>query len=615
MSRRHNNRQNKARNTTTTFEGLEDRRMFAAGAPDWSFAGGTTFMSFGPGVSVKTTDVAVQADGKTVVVGTSSDNRFAVARFNLDGSPDTTFGPDHDGKVLTRIGAYNGVANAVAIQSNGKIVVAGAARKDSPTLPSSWVAVARYMPDGSLDKYFGNTVTSNGIAITAMGTDEGLFGHPEAAANDVAIAPDGKIVVAGYGMPATWTGQNDDFMVARFKSNGELDGSFGDSGHRFIGFGGYEYANALAIDLNGSPASNPKYYGSIVLAGYQGVGNGKFKAAIARVYADGNVAYGKRLFNYQGKIASRAESVVIQPDSKIVIAGCAGSSEATYDFAMARFKPDGAADTSFGGADGDRAGSVVTSFSGPDRAYDIARNMDGELLVCGLAEGKFAIEKFSAQGVLDRSFGTGGRVLTSILNNAGFSAIATGPGRRFVAAGGDFFQTARYLDSGANLVTLGTFNPKASEQGPKSTAFIVGRTERLSVPTRVYLKITGTAAAPHGLRGTTSDYTLDGVTFPLFARGRTPYVDIPANQTFVVVTLTPRDDTVAEGPETATFTILPSADFDASYDLGNPAGTTITIADNDSPQASSGLRRSLGSTTRKVHDDSLFSNDLIAGLV
>src|SRR6476620_5826193 len=102
MSSHHNNRRNNARNTTTTFEALEDRRMFAAGALDQSFGtNGTTYMDFGPGVAVKATDVAVQQDGKTVVVGTSSDGRFGVARFNLNGTPDTTFGASHNGKVLT----------------------------------------------------------------------------------------------------------------------------------------------------------------------------------------------------------------------------------------------------------------------------------------------------------------------------------------------------------------------------------------------------------------------------------------------------------------------------------------------------------------------------------
>src|SRR3954451_11323509 len=151
MSSKQQQRQINASNTTTTFEPLEDRRMFAAGAMDQSFGtNGRTSMDFGPGVVVKATDVAVQADGKTVMVGTSSDGRFGVARFNLDGTPDTTFGPGHNGRVLTAIGSYNGVASAVAIQSNGKIVVAGAARKESSTAPSSWAAVVRYMPDGSL---------------------------------------------------------------------------------------------------------------------------------------------------------------------------------------------------------------------------------------------------------------------------------------------------------------------------------------------------------------------------------------------------------------------------------------------------------------------------------
>src|SRR6478735_6355378 len=118
------------------FETLERREMFSAGALDTSFSvdGKATLDFFPPtGVNVRANDVAVQGDGKTVVVGNSSDGKIAIARANFDGTPDTTFGSG-TGAVSVRIrsqigGAIDTVdpdnASAVAIDGNGNIVVAG----------------------------------------------------------------------------------------------------------------------------------------------------------------------------------------------------------------------------------------------------------------------------------------------------------------------------------------------------------------------------------------------------------------------------------------------------------------------------------------------------------
>jgi hypothetical protein len=102
----------------------------------------------------------------------------------------------------------------------------------------------------------------------------------------------------------------------------------------------------------------------------------------------------------------------------------------------------------------------------------------------------------------------------------------------------------------------------------------------LAVPTRVFFNISGTAKpfGPVGSSFANTDYGLTGMNFPGFnATDFRPYVDIPANQTFVIVPLTTRDDTAIEGIETAIFSVAP----DPSYEIGTPSSAQIDIADND----------------------------------
>ena len=129
----------------------------------------------------RASDLALQPDGKIVAAGEG-----ALARYNGDGTLDTSFGGD--GIVMTMGYPGHGVASlvaaGVAIQSNGKIIVAGSG-------PSGYTGVARYEADGSLDSAFG---------------DGGLVTTADVSANDVALQADGRIVVAGSrGLsPATW---------------------------------------------------------------------------------------------------------------------------------------------------------------------------------------------------------------------------------------------------------------------------------------------------------------------------------------------------------------------------------------------------------------------------
>jgi uncharacterized delta-60 repeat protein len=123
-----------------------------AGDLDITFDGdGKVTTDFGSNLYDRANSIAIQSDGKIVVAGESSNGSnpdFALARYNSDGSLDTAF--DGDGKVTTAVGSFDDYANSVAIQSDGKIVVAGSSYNGSNT----HFALSRYNSDGSLDTTF-----------------------------------------------------------------------------------------------------------------------------------------------------------------------------------------------------------------------------------------------------------------------------------------------------------------------------------------------------------------------------------------------------------------------------------------------------------------------------
>jgi len=130
----------------------------------------------------------VQPDGKIVVAGGSRPGpviRFALARYNPDGSLDPTF--SGDGKLTTAFGDgwYQGQASAVALQPDGKLVAAGSSRSGRPVQ----FALARYNPDGSLDATF----SGDGRQTTDFGGLDGGFD----VIHDVVVQPDGRLVAAG----------------------------------------------------------------------------------------------------------------------------------------------------------------------------------------------------------------------------------------------------------------------------------------------------------------------------------------------------------------------------------------------------------------------------------
>ncbi len=363
--------------------------------------------------------VAIQSNGKIVVAGWSyngSKNVFALVRYNLNGSLDESF--DDDGIVTTSIGSGNAYAQSVAIQSDGKIVVTGWNHNGSNTD----FALVRYNTDGSLDASFDN----DGIVTTQVGSDDSY-------AYSVAIQSDGKIVASGK----SWNNNNDDFTLVRYNPDGSLDLSFGVDGIVTTGIGsGYDHAYSVAIQRDGK----------IVVTGASH--NDDF--VVVRYNPDGSL---DASFDSDGIVTTVIEggvgssrSVTIQSDGKIVVAGyiCSGGD---VKFALLRYNPDGSLDTSF-----DSDGIVATALgTGDSFAYSVAIQSNGKIVVAGGSwndsKVDFALVRYNPDGSRDTSFGRYGRVTTAIaIRSKAYSIIIQSDGKIVVAGDGSGdFTVVRYI--------------------------------------------------------------------------------------------------------------------------------------------------------------------------
>ena len=214
-------------------EGLEGRLLLAAGDLDPGFGiGGKVMTDFAGPTRNSGEGVAVQADGKLVVVG-----GIGVARYNTDGSLDTTFGTG--GRVTVGIIGGGTGLYAVAVQSDGKVVAAGGASNAGTRQD---FCLMRLNGDGSLDTTFG----AGGEVTTDVGSGDDDFGHA------VAIQPDGKIVAAGSSGLLCRHGT--DFALVRYNADGSLDTTFGTGGKvttDFFGIGKSDYACGVALQTDG----------------------------------------------------------------------------------------------------------------------------------------------------------------------------------------------------------------------------------------------------------------------------------------------------------------------------------------------------------------------------
>lgn len=368
-------------------------RYNSDGSLDKSFNhGGKLTTAVGTG-TCRGEGVALQADGKIVVVGSSFNAGgqacFTVLRCRADGSLDTSFGDS--GKLTTSVGSSHSAAKNVTVQSDGKIVVAGDVFIDKN---NNDFAVVRYNPNGTLDTSFNET-----------GKTTADFGSRDIG-RGVAMHNDDRIVVAGY----TANESKEKCALVCFKTNGTLDTSFNGTGKVTTDFGGDGNAEGQNVTVQTD--------GKIVVVGYATTAQIQ-QFALARFNADGTL---DRSFGVTGRVitavainGSNATAVSLQKDGKIVVAGYAVSKSGRgYDFACVRYNTDGNLDQSFG--DG---GKVTTSIGhGDGKANSLALQSDSRILLAGFASkpenNEFAVVRYDASGKLDMSFNAAGNVLTAV---------------------------------------------------------------------------------------------------------------------------------------------------------------------------------------------------------
>jgi uncharacterized delta-60 repeat protein len=341
----------------------------------------------------------------------------ALERFNNDGTPDETFGTkglvnlDLD----TPLSTSSDDAKAVAIQADGKIVVAG---NSTPTGGSSNVVLARLDKNGKLDATFGADGNADG---TPDGVVQVSFGNGDDAVDAIAIQQDGKIVVAGDTTSNTGNGSQN-MVVARVNANGSLDATFGagnadgtPDGVVSLSLGaGNDEAKAVAIQANGK----------IVIAGNTIGSDNSSNIAVARLNGDGSLdatfGVGNADGTPDGVVAvslsngdDKAKAVALQADGKILVGGVTVGSDDSSNVAVARLNSDGTADVSFGAgtADGTPDGSVSLSFgAGDDKLKGLLLQADGKILIVGsntAADGSSnaVVARLNSNGALDSSFG------------------------------------------------------------------------------------------------------------------------------------------------------------------------------------------------------------------
>ena len=389
--------------------------------------------------------VAIQPDGKFVVVGTTykqndfSDEDFAVARYNTDGTLDSSFGSG--GKVHTDFPGLAAVPSSVLLQPDAKILVAGGAYPLFTFLGN--IEMVRYNSNGNLDRSFGD----NGIVTTVL--DAGSY------ANAVVQQSDGKIIVAGTLFVDVVIGdQSDtDFVLVRYNRNGSLDTTFGNGGVVSTDFFGRE-DDAFSVLLQPD--------GKIVAVGSANDPASYYDFAAVRYLNNGTI---DETFGNSGTVTTdfgdqnfdRARSAVLLPNGKIIAAGFAISQGGgVQNFAVARYTKDGVLDNGFSN-DGKQQ---ITFDNCCQSANQVLLQPDGKIITVGYAntedsDSDFLLARLNPNGSLDSTFGVAGKVRTSFGDlNGGANGAALQQDGKIVAAGFQAtfsnhwseFALARYLD-------------------------------------------------------------------------------------------------------------------------------------------------------------------------
>ncbi|MCA9729538.1 MAG: hypothetical protein KC729_17760, partial [Candidatus Eisenbacteria bacterium] len=532
------------------------RRYLPDGTLDATFGSGSGRIVFSLGVSVIGKGLAIQPDGKIVVAGQTHgppDDDYLVVRFTASGALDQSFGGGY--RITDIAGDFPDVAFAVSIAADGNIIVAGStilplyptmsiacyspagsllwknwgygatygwessqtsnviAQSDGKILlvgsasidGNHQFAVFRLNPDGSRDETYsggGHVTTSFGSDDLARGAklqpdgkllvvgDDGsnariarynsdgsldgsfdgdgkrsLILNGGGSMRDILTQPDGRIVILGHSGPT----DAHDLHLFRMSSTGALDFSWGGDGDRTIDLGGDEQATSLTLEPDGRLTAAASLLASSASTG-----------ALVRFWPDGSLDTGGLQtvgFDDPGRgpgSNAASSACVFQPDGKLVLVGTI--QDAGYvsgDFGVTRLLPDGEPDVSFG-----LYGRATFPFDQPDYATSVALQTDGKIVVAGFTQGStnndFMLVRFNSDGSVDGSFGFLGIVVLDFLGGHDYgNAVAIAPDGKIVVAG-TVFNGARYVYGVARLNTNGSRDLTFDVDGKQLLEFSVG---------------------------------------------------------------------------------------------------------------------------------------------
>jgi len=398
------------------------------GQLDPSFGAGGTVVTEFPSSYSGGRAVAVQADGRIVAAGFAHTNDsilsdFALTRYEVDGTLDTTFGTG--GRVRTDFGGRFDEALAVAVQPDGRIVAAGS----SSDATGTDMAVARYHPDGALDTSFDG----DGMALVEF--------DGESIARAAAVQPNGRLVLAGSAIQLFGGGCCvADFALARLTTTGALDSSFGGDGRVVTDFmpgpdNGQDAAHAVLVRADGR----------ILAAGSGVAGAGSVDFAVARYRANGSL---DPTFSHDGRVTTdfvgyqdEIRDLAVDPGGRIVTGGqsCSfpGDFDEVCDFGLVRYTSGGTLDPRFG-----RHGRVRTDLGAVvgEGVRGVVVQHDGRIVAAGDTQGPggadLGLARYRSDGRLDRGFGTDGTVVTPVSPGTDeVGGLALGPAGRAVVAG------------------------------------------------------------------------------------------------------------------------------------------------------------------------------------
>ena len=418
--------------------------------------------------------MTLQPDGKVLVAGyclNGSQYDFCTARYLASGMLDNTW--NVTGNVITPVGGSDDFARAVTMQPDGKVLVAGYCLNGT----QYDFCTVRYLLNGTLDLTWNVT----GKVITPFGSS-----------NDSAIAmtlqPDGKVLLAGN----CFNGTNNDFCAVRYLVNGMLDPAWNGIGKVITNIGSSDdFARAVTLQPDGKV---------LVAGNCRNGGNNAF--CVARYQANGMI---DATWNSNGAVITpigssddTATAMALQPDGKVLAAGYCLSG-GSYNFCAARYLASGTLDTTWNGT-----GKVITpSGIGGDAATAMTLQPDGKVLLTGYCTNgssvDFCATRYMTNGSLDLTWNSTGKVITPIGVGGDYAAAMTlQPDGKVLLAG--------YCDGGTNVDFCvarydgGPFGYRNCSLDIDGDGSVLATTDSL-IHTRIALGITGSAV-------------VNGITFP-----------------------------------------------------------------------------------------------------